>query len=104
MRRKQKRARSSIADLLLYGVTAGVVIGIGSLALTSDGRHTIAAITKRVGVATGLKREREPQPGDYWYGCDSARASGTAPIYRGEPGYRPEMDGDDDGIACEPYS
>ncbi|WP_368407061.1 excalibur calcium-binding domain-containing protein [Asticcacaulis currens] len=24
-------------------------------------------------------------------------------IYRWEPGYRPEMDGDDDGAACEPW-
>ncbi|TNE38964.1 MAG: excalibur calcium-binding domain-containing protein [Sphingomonadales bacterium] len=24
-------------------------------------------------------------------------------MYRGEPGYREGMDGDGDGIACEPY-
>lgn len=44
-------------------------------------------------------------PGDsvYYPGCDSARAAGAAPIYRGQPGYREEMDGDDDGIACEPH-
>ncbi|MCC2978485.1 excalibur calcium-binding domain-containing protein [Sphingomonas sp. PL-96] len=35
-------------------------------------------------------------------GCNAARAAGAAPIYRGTPGYRPEMDGDSDGIACEP--
>lgn len=35
--------------------------------------------------------------------CAEARAAGAAPIYRGQPGYRPEMDGDGDGIACEPY-
>lgn len=29
--------------------------------------------------------------------------SAARPIYRGEPGYRVEMDGDGDGIACEPY-
>ena len=39
----------------------------------------------------------------YYAGCQEARAAGAAPIYRGQPGYRPEMDGDDDGIACEPY-
>lgn len=39
----------------------------------------------------------------YYRNCDAARAAGVAPIYRGAPGYRPEMDGDDDGIACEPY-
>lgn len=33
--------------------------------------------------------------------CKAARAAGAAPLHRGEPGYRPEMDGDGDGIACE---
>lgn len=34
--------------------------------------------------------------------CDDAWRAGIAPIYRGQPGYRPEWDGDHDGIACEP--
>jgi endonuclease YncB( thermonuclease family) len=41
--------------------------------------------------------------GVYYRNCDAARAAGAAPLYRGQPGYRPEMDGDSDGIACEPY-
>jgi hypothetical protein len=39
----------------------------------------------------------------HYSGCNEVRAAGLAPLYRGEPGYRPEMDGDDDGIACEPH-
>lgn len=39
----------------------------------------------------------------YYSDCNEARAAGVAPIYRGQPGYRSEMDGDSDGIACEPY-
>jgi len=35
--------------------------------------------------------------------CREARAAGAAPLYRGEPGYGAHMDGDNDGIACEPY-
>lgn len=35
--------------------------------------------------------------------CDEVRAAGKAPLRSGEPGYRPEMDADGDGIACEPY-
>lgn len=43
-----------------------------------------------------------PPPGDVYYeNCTAARAAGAAPIYRGEPGYRPALDRDDDGIACE---
>ena len=46
-----------------------------------------------------LVRERSR----YFSGCNAARAAGVAPIYRGQPGYRAEMDGDSDGIACEPF-
>jgi hypothetical protein len=39
----------------------------------------------------------------YYRRCDDARAAGAAPMRRGEPGYREGLDGDSDGIACEPY-
>ncbi|WP_312880730.1 excalibur calcium-binding domain-containing protein [Aminobacter carboxidus] len=35
--------------------------------------------------------------------CDAARAVGVAPARRGQPGYWPSHDADNDGIACEPY-
>ena len=54
-------------------------------------------------VATGLARARAPHEGDYWRRCADARAAGSAPLYRGEPGYRDGLDADNDGIACEPY-
>ena len=38
----------------------------------------------------------------HYSGCNEVRAAGKAPIYAGEPGYSSDMDGDDDGIACEP--
>ena len=40
---------------------------------------------------------------DYYAGCNEVRALGKAPLYRGQPGYRIGMDGDNDGIACEPH-
>ena len=46
---------------------------------------------------------RAPAVAVYFPGCNAVRAAGLAPLYRGQPGYRAEMDGDDDGIACEPY-
>lgn len=39
----------------------------------------------------------------YYAGCNQVRAAGKAPLRRGEPGYRIGMDGDGDGVACEPY-
>jgi hypothetical protein len=35
--------------------------------------------------------------------CKAARAADLAPAQRGEPGYWPMHDRDNDGIACEPY-
>ena len=43
-----------------------------------------------------------PPPADVYYAnCAAARAAGAAPIYQGEPGYRPALDRDHDGVACE---
>jgi micrococcal nuclease len=42
-------------------------------------------------------------PSVYYRYCSDARAAGAAPIHRGEPGYRSELDADNDGVACEPY-
>jgi hypothetical protein len=39
----------------------------------------------------------------HYSGCNEVRAAGKAPLHEGEPGYRAEMDGDGDGIACEPH-
>ncbi|HZH44817.1 MAG TPA: excalibur calcium-binding domain-containing protein [Lysobacter sp.] len=40
--------------------------------------------------------------GDVYYpNCSAARAAGAAPVRRGEPGYAPHLDRDDDGIGCE---
>jgi len=33
--------------------------------------------------------------------CAEARAAGAAPIDRGQPGYAPHLDRDNDGIGCE---
>jgi hypothetical protein len=35
--------------------------------------------------------------------CSEARAAGAAPVHRGDPGYGPHLDRDNDGIGCEPY-
>ncbi|MDP3746999.1 MAG: excalibur calcium-binding domain-containing protein [Phenylobacterium sp.] len=35
--------------------------------------------------------------------CAAARAAGAARLSRGDPGYNPKLDGDGDGLACEPY-
>lgn len=92
-------------ELKLLGAAAalGAIVGVGSIAASEGGWQRVTSAAHSFAVNTGMARARAPQAGDYWAGCNSARSAGTAPIYRGEPGYRVEMDGDGDGIACEPY-
>jgi len=37
----------------------------------------------------------------YYRNCTEPRSAGAAPIYRGGPAHRPELDRDGDGVACE---
>ena len=87
--RRRQSARASVVQIiglaLLGGLAVGAVIGVAR----NLGRHA--------------ERRSAPPAGAYYSGCNAARAAGVAPLYRGEPGYRPEMDGDSDGIACEPH-
>lgn len=39
----------------------------------------------------------------YYASCREAFQDGRANIRRGEPGYRMQLDADNDGLACEPY-
>lgn len=100
---RNRRRRWPGLNFLVGAGIIGAAVGVGSVATTSEGRDQIVATAMDVGVAIGMARERAPQDGDYWRRCDDARAAGTAPIYRGEPGYREGLDRDYDGIACEPY-
>ncbi|MFL6077918.1 MAG: excalibur calcium-binding domain-containing protein [Mycobacteriales bacterium] len=42
-----------------------------------------------------------PPASVYYANCAAVRAAGKAPLYRGQPGYRPALDRDSDGVACE---
>ena len=45
--------------------------------------------------------EPEEQADAYYANCTEAKAAGAAPMYRGSPGYRADLDRDHDGIACD---
>lgn len=45
--------------------------------------------------------EQQTNESVYYKNCSAARALGASPLYRGDPGYRPGLDRDGDGIACE---
>ena len=59
--------------------------------------------TSKAEVLMMSPEERAAIEGSVTYsGCDEVRALGKDPIHMGEPGYRTTMDGDGDGVACEP--
>lgn len=47
--------------------------------------------------------ERAKPVDQHFSGCDAARAAGRQNIPSWDPSYRARMDGDGDGLACEPY-
>jgi endonuclease YncB( thermonuclease family) len=49
----------------------------------------------------GSGAPRKAAPTSVYRSCEEARAAGAAPLHRGEPGYRPALDRDGDGLACE---
>ena len=68
-----------------------------------------SAATLAPGQGAGF-RERTPmwpapagQASGAFANCAEAKAAGAAPVRRGEPGYGPHLDRDNDGIGCEPY-
>jgi hypothetical protein len=87
--RRRKAEPASAARTLWLAVMAGLAVG--------------AVLSVAANSSRSLARRNTPPAGAYYSGCNAARAAGVAPLYAGEPGYRPEMDGDGDGIACEPY-
>ena len=62
----------------------------------------------RPGIQNAVDAPPAPAPSSYAPGlsfanCGEAWSAGAAPIQSWEPAYRPEMDGDGDGVACEPF-
>ena len=45
--------------------------------------------------------EPPPAPSAFYEDCDAVRAAGKDPIRVGDPGYRPELDPDGDGVGCD---
>ncbi|WP_332654514.1 thermonuclease family protein [Brevundimonas sp.] len=64
----------------------------------------VAASGDRTGGPRPAAAPARVAPGPRAYpSCAAARAAGVAPVSRGDPGYNPNLDGDGDGLACEPY-
>ena len=92
-------ARYSKSNSSFVGQVIGlsVVAGAATWQMAPSVESAMSQISKSPEEIAAIERSA------YYRNCDAARAAGAAPIYRGQPGYREGMDGDSDGIACEPY-
>ena len=87
--RMHRQRRFGFADLLIYAVLAGLA------ALYFYPRVKVHFMSQ-------AELYRIEQSASY-ASCDEARLLGKAPVRRGEPGFRSWMDGDGDGVGCEPH-
>lgn len=78
-------------------------IGIWSIPgyVTDEGYHPAAAGSKGTAAGSTAPAPNHNSSSVYYRNCAQVRAAGKAPLHRGDPGYRPQLDGDGDGIACE---
>lgn len=85
-----------------YGVAGGRRVDF-QRGFVEWSQATGALVNRTVASVTAPAPAPAPTPpsGAYYPNCAAARAAGVAPLYRGEPGYRPGLDRDGDGIACE---
>ncbi|RPE33438.1 excalibur calcium-binding domain-containing protein [Kitasatospora cineracea] len=60
-----------------------------------------AVVTPTTETATPEPTTSDTLTEPYYRNCAAAKAAGAAPLHRGEPGYRLELDRDGDGVACE---
>lgn len=87
-----KRRRSAGIFSARLIITVAILGFVGGVLFASSSFHTRSAA-----LMDGADQDRV-----YYAFCADARAAGVAPLYRGDPGYRPQLDADSDGVACEP--
>ncbi|WP_264572454.1 excalibur calcium-binding domain-containing protein [Sphingobium sp. B2D3A] len=91
-KRRPSRPETTLETAIRYSIIAAAS-GVGIAFAT----HTWEAAQKRQAILDAL-------PVGYSYsGCDQVRAAGVAPIRSYERGFSERLDGDGDGIGCEPY-
>jgi hypothetical protein len=97
--------RKQVIAFYLVPAVLGVAIAFGGLALyDAAGRRDAATPTVTINAdketnSPSLSLEQRHQYAAR--GCAEAAEVGLAPARRGEPGYWPEWDGDNDGVSCE---
>lgn len=79
-------------------VVVGGIVFVATFALA-----TYALTPRAPGKAAVAQFAEQRMTDQHFSGCDAARAAGRENIPAFDPSYRERMDGDGDGLACEPY-
>jgi Flp pilus assembly protein TadB len=97
---RQRRRYQRQERLRRFGLStlAGFV---GCAAVWAVWAYLSASLLPVFGVFGSSPSVAQVRSSTYFRNCAAARAAGAAPIRRGQPGYAPHLDRDDDGIACE---
>lgn len=98
--RHQRQERTPFgANVVLGSLAVGAVV---FMAAPNIQTMLTGSTEMRERIEAQEQQKRVVEQSRYFRNCNEARGAGVAPIYRGSPGYRSELDGDSDGIACEP--
>src|SRR3569623_54485 len=81
-RKRQATARPFFVDVIAGALTVGAITFIATPSILSTWRTITMSRTQLAATESSV----------YYAGCDEARVAGVATIYRGSPGYRPELD------------
>jgi hypothetical protein len=83
-----------------------VPLGLGLavfLAVVVGGLYGPSLLAKARAAGVMRLAAQQSRPFVYFRNCAAAHAAGVYSIPRSAPGYRPALDRDNDGVACEPY-
>ena len=91
-RRPRKRQDNTFWALLIIVAVGGFAFGMG-----------LPEKDKASAIQSFFSGEVETHPYRYFANCRQAHAAGRYNIPARDPSYRPSLDRDGDGYACEPY-
>jgi len=100
-------ANPPASPIVAVAVSAGPVVAPVTTATTTVAAPTSTTTTAYTGPSTTSTKPPKPtttttRGSGVWYAnCQEAWDQGQGNIHKGQPGYRIQLDGDHDGIACE---
>ncbi len=107
MTRPRKQSDNlTLPSIVFVGVFVVTAVLLGRLELTALGRNWLkpprvyGSTEPAISSVQGLLA---PPLDQHFSGCNAARAAGRVNIPSSDPSYRSFMDGDGDGLACEPW-